>query len=137
MATFIDTNVLIDVAVRDPVWRDWSRKQILEAHGVGPLVINQVVFAEFALRYDHLAGVEALLPASEFVRESVPWEAAYGAARAFRLYRRRGGSRQSVLPDFFIGAHAAVRGYRLITRDVSGYRTYFPQLDLIAPETHP
>lgn len=137
MTVIVDTNVLIDISVRDPVWLKWSRSRLEEALRRGSVVINQIIFSEFAIRYATFDEVEALLPDTQLRRESLPFEAAFAAARAYSLYRRAGGSREKVLPDFFIGAHAVVRGYSILTRDVSGYRTYFPSVDLIAPDTHP
>lgn len=137
MATMIDTNVLVDVAVRDPRWLSWSRNRIAEAAARGALVINQIVFSEFSVRYDNVETVEALLPPDEFLRESLPWLASFAAGRAFGAYRRHGGAKERVLPDFLIGAHAYLRGYSLLTRDPQGYRAYFPDLDIISPETHP
>lgn len=137
MATLVDTNVLIDVAVRDPNWRDWSRGRMAEALTKGALIINPVIFSEFSYRYDSLDEVDAVLDPGEFQREHLPWEAAFAAGRAFRVYRQSGGSRERTLPDFLIGAHAVIRGYRLLTRDPAGYRRYFPMLDIIAPDTHP
>ncbi|MBU2483526.1 MAG: type II toxin-antitoxin system VapC family toxin [Alphaproteobacteria bacterium] len=137
MATLVDTNVLIDIAFRDPDWRDWSRDRMAEALKQGALVINPVIFSEFSYRYESLEEVDALLDPSEFQREHLPWASAFAAGRAFRFYRSNGGSRERTLPDFLIGAHAVVRGYRLLTRDPNGYRSYFPTLDIIAPDTHP
>ncbi|OJF91441.1 type II toxin-antitoxin system VapC family toxin [Pararhizobium antarcticum] len=137
MTTLIDTNVLVDLAVRDEDWMEWSRTQLLLAMTRGNVVINQIIYSEFSYRYDDLDEVEALLPRSEFVRESLPWTAAFAAAYAFRRYRAAGGRRERMLPDFLIGAHAAIRGYPLVTRDPAGYRSYFPTVDLITPETHP
>ncbi|MGB3390477.1 MAG: type II toxin-antitoxin system VapC family toxin [Pseudaminobacter sp.] len=137
MATLIDTNVLIDIAARDPVWLRWSRLKLEQARKNGSVLINQVIYSEFSIRYQTPEEVDSALPADEFRREGLPWHAAFAAAKAFALYRRRGGSREKVLPDFLIGAHAAIRGYTLLTRDPSGYRTYFPGLDIIAPDTHP
>jgi len=137
MATLVDTNVLIDIAVRDPDWRDWSRKHLRQARERGSVVVNQIILAEFSIRYESPDSVDEALPPEEFSRESLPWPAAFAAARAFRLYRRSGGRRERILPDFFIGAHAAIRGYAVLTRDIAGYRTYFPTVDIIAPDTHP
>lgn len=137
IATLVDTNVLVDLAVRDTDWLEWSRVQLLAAMTQGRLVINQIIFSEFSYRYDDIDTVEALLPRSEFIREGLPWSAAFAASYAFRRYRSSGGRRERVLPDFLIGAHAAIRGYRLLTRDPSGYRTYFPDVELITPDTHP
>lgn len=134
MATLVDTNVLIDIAARDPVWLKWSRSQLESARGRGSVIINQVIFAEFSIRYETLDQVESVLPEDEFRREGLPFEAAFAAARAFAVYRRRGGNRERVLPDFLIGAHAAIRGYPILTRDPAPYRTYFPDVDLITPD---
>lgn len=137
MATLVDTNVLIDIAVRDPQWLGWSRGWLAEMRRRGSVVINHIILAEFSLRYDSLDAVDAALPADEFRRESLPWAAAFAASRAFGVYRRSGGGRDRILPDFFIGAHAAVRGYAVLTRDVAGFRAYFPSVEIISPDTHP
>jgi predicted nucleic acid-binding protein len=137
MATLVDTNVLVDIAVRDPVWLDWSRSALTKAEKAGPLVINPVIFAEFSVRYETLDEVEALLPWDDFAREGLPWSAAFAAGAAFRKYRKSGGGRERVLPDFLIGAHAVIRDYAILTRDAKGYRSYFPDVELITPETHP
>lgn len=137
MATLVDTNVLIDIAVRDPAWIAWSRARLREARIRGSVIINQIIYAEFSLRYENPRQVDAALPPDEFRREGLPWAAAFAASRAFRFYRSRGGRREQVLPDFLIGAHAVIRGYTLLTRDVAGYRAYFPTLNIIAPDTHP
>jgi len=135
MRVLVDTNVLVDVAVSDPEWAQWSRTALMQAFERG-LVINPIVFSEFSVRYETYDAAMDALDFEEFQRENLPWEAAYAAGQAFRLYRLRGGEREKVLPDFLIGAHAAVRGYSVLTRDPRGYRTYFPGVDLIAPDTH-
>lgn len=136
MATLVDTNVLIDVAYRDPHWMQWSKMAMAQRVAEG-LVINPVIFAEFSYHFDSADSAEAALDIDGLNREHLPWESAYLAGRAFRLYRRRGGARQGTLPDFFIGAHAAVRGYSVLTRDPFGFREYFPALSIVAPDTHP
>lgn len=136
MATLVDTNVLVDVAVRDPEWLGWSRSALAKAERDGPLVINSVIFAEFSVRYQSLDEVENLLPPEHFAREGIPWSAAFAAGAAFRRYRRSGGGRDRVLPDFLIGAHAVIRDYAILTRDPKGYRSYFPTVTLITPQTH-
>jgi predicted nucleic acid-binding protein len=135
MAVLVDTNVLVDVAVRDQNWLAWSRKQMAAAEG--SLVINPVIYAEFSVRYSSPEEVDYLLPEGDFRRENLPWTAAFAAGAAFRKYRQSGGGRERVLPDFLIGAHAVVRGYSILTRDARGYRSYFPSVALITPETHP
>ena len=134
--TLVDTNVLIDIAFRDPDWRDWSRARMIERLDDG-LAINPVIFSEFCYRFDSHESADAALDPGEFRREHLPWEAAFAAAAAFRIYRARGGARERTLPDFLIGAHAVVRGYSILTRDPAGYRTYFPTVEVIAPDTHP
>lgn len=133
----VDSNVLIDIAYRDPVWLNWSRHQVMSAITDGPLVINQIIFAEFSFRYEVYEEAEALLPHDEFRREHLPFMAAFAAAKAFSSYRRADGAKEKPLPDFFIGAHAMVQGYQIITRDPSGFRAYFPDVELITPDTHP
>jgi hypothetical protein len=137
LATLVDTNVLIDVAVRDPVWLKWSRPKIETARRQGSLVINQIIYAEFSMRYDTIDDVDDVLPEDEYRREGLPFEAAFAASRAFSVYRRQGGPREKVMPDFLIGAHAAIRGYPILTRDPTAFRKYFPDVELIAPDTHP
>ena len=99
----------------------------------GRLVINPLIYAEVSLRFDSIEDLDESLPPGYFVRESLPWDAAFLAARAYLKYRRRGGARRHPLPDFYIGAHAAVAGYTLLTRDARRYRSYFPKLRLLAP----
>ena len=137
MATLVDTNVLVDVAVRDPDWLGWSRSALARAERAGPLVINPVIFAEFSVRYETVEEVEVLLPQDQFAREGLPWDAAFAAGAAFRKYRKSGGGRDRVLPHFLIGAHAVIRDYAILTRDPKGYRSYFSTVQLITPETHP
>jgi len=137
MATLVDTNVLVDIAVRDPDWLQWSRLALAKAERDGPLVINPVIFAEFSVRYETMDEVEALLPQDQIMREGLPWAAAFAAGAAFRKYRKAGGGRDRVLPDFLIGAHAVIRDYAILTRDPKGYRSHFPTVQLITPETHP
>ena len=137
MAVLVDTDILVDIAARDPVWLAWSRGVLAKLVGRVPLIINPVIYAEFSVRYRDMDEVDALLPAEEFRREGLPWAAASAAGAAFGVYRRAGGTRDRVLPDFLIGAHALIRGYSIVTRDPKGYRRYFPDVPLITPETHP
>jgi predicted nucleic acid-binding protein len=134
LATLVDSNVLIDVLSADPIWGDWSSSALRSAGATGALVINEVIYAEVSSRYSRVEVVERELPADDFLREHTPWPAAFLAGKAFVEYKRRGGLKRSPLPDFFIGAHAAIVGLRLLTRDPSRYRTYFPRVELIAPE---
>src|SRR5438105_12743571 len=132
-AVLIDANVLLDVMTEDARWLAWSAEAIERAADRYRLVINPVIYAEVSIRYSRIEELDIALPKSMFDREAIPYEAAFLAGKSFVTYRRRGGTRRSPLPDFFIGAHAAVAGYRLLTRDPSRYRTYFPRLTLIAP----
>jgi predicted nucleic acid-binding protein len=132
-ATLVDSNVLIDVLDHDPVWKRRSASALIFAGRAGPIVINQVVYAEVSVRYEDTDELDRDLPFQDFQREQLPWAAAFLAGKAFAEYRRRGGRRRSPLPDFFIGAHAAVAGLQLLTRDESRYRTYFPTVSLLVP----
>jgi hypothetical protein len=133
-AVLVDANVLIDVMTEDPQWFAWSAQSLARAADVSRLVINPVVYAEVSIRYSRIEDLDLALPKSMFDREALPYEAAFLAGKAFQIYRRRGGTKLSPLPDFFIGAHAAVAGYQLLTRDVARYRSYYPKLPLIAPD---
>ena len=132
-STLIDSNVLIDLFDEESEWRDWSDAMVHAARTRGDVVINPLIFAEVSAGYDSFEVVDALLSVPFFRRESLPWEAAFVAGRAFWLYRQRGGTRTSPLPDFYIGAHAAVAGHTLLTRDARRYRHYFPKLRIVAP----
>jgi predicted nucleic acid-binding protein len=134
VATLVDSNVLIDVLSRDSAWADWSGEALGRVGSEGLLVINPVVYAEVSHRYSRKELLDRELPEDAFIRENIPWAAAFLAGKAYVKYRSLGGRRRSPLPDFFIGAHAAVAGLRLLTRDVSRYRTYFPTVELIVPE---
>lgn len=133
-ATLVDSNVLIDVFSRDAMWGGWSSEALITHGSDGLLIINPVIYAEVSHRYSSKEVLDRALPEDEFMREQLPWAAAFLAGKAFAEYRQRGGHRRSPLPDFFIGAHAAVAGLRLLTRDRSRYRTYFPTVDLITPD---
>ena len=135
--TLLDSNVLVDVIEQRPVWGAWSAKQIEFVADEGELVINQIIYAEVSAPYSPQAVFDDRISLEWLRREDLPWDAAYLAAKAHVAYRQRGGRRTSSLPDFFIGAHAMVKGYRLLTRDAARIRTYFPDVDIIAPDTHP
>jgi predicted nucleic acid-binding protein len=130
--TLVDANVLLDIFTQDPQWADWSEGQLAEAIDLGPAVINPIVYAEISVRFDRIEDLEDALP-DEIEREPLPWEAGFLAGKCFVEYRRGKGAKRSPLPDFYIGAHAAVTGRRLLTRDPARYRTHFPRLELIAP----
>jgi predicted nucleic acid-binding protein len=133
VTTLVDSNVLFDVLFEDEEWLDWSASMLTSTAERGRLVINPLIYAEVSAGYDTIEEVDEALPSEYYVREDLPWEAAFLAARAYLDYRRRGGARQSPMPDFYIGAHAALRGYTLLTRDPDRYRSYFPKLRIIAP----
>ena len=130
----VDSNVLLDVATDDPTWAAWSAEALERIADEALLVINPIVYAEVSVGFARIEDLEAALPADLFVREPLPYEAAFLAGKCFLDYRRRGGKKRSPLPDFYIGAHAAVAGYRLLTRDAARHRTYFPRLEVIAPD---
>ena len=132
-AILIDSNVLLDVMTEDARWFSWSGGAIERAADRFRLVINPVIYAEVSVRYSRIEELDDALPKTMFDREAIPYAAAFLAGKSFLLYRQRGGTRRSPLPDFFIGAHAAVAGYRLMTRNAARYRTYFPKLPLVAP----
>lgn len=133
MATLVDSNVLIDVIEGDLAWSHRSELALERVGAAGPVVINPVIYAEVSVRYEDTDELDLDLPLDLFQREQLPWPAAFLAGKAFAEYRQRGGRRRSPLPDFFIGAHAAVTGMQLLTRDESRYRTYFPTVELIVP----
>ena len=132
--TLVDTNVLLDLVTDDQRWADWSIAQLEAASLEGPLVINDVVYAELAVRYDSIEDLDAFLDEAGLEMLPMPRAALFLAGKVFTKYRRAGGSRTGVLPDFFIGSHAAVSQLPVLTRDVGRYRTYFPSLRLIAPD---
>lgn len=131
--TLVDTNILLDVVTDDPAWADWSIAQLEAASLDGPLLINDTVYAELAVRYDRIEELEAFLDEAGLEMTAMPRAALFLAGKIFTQYRRAGGSNTGVLPDFLIGAHAAVSQLPLLTRDLGRYRTYFPSVTLITP----
>ncbi len=129
----MDSNVLLDVLTDDENWFGWSAAALSRCAEEGALAINPLIYAEVSVGFDAVEDLEAALSPEIFHRVPLPWEAAFLSGKAFLKYRRGKGSRASPLPDFYIGAHAAVSGFRLLTRDASRYRTYFPTLELVAP----
>ncbi len=132
--TLVDTNVLLDLVTNDPVWADWSIRQLDHAADKGPLIISDVVYAELSVGFERIEDLDDLLDEAGIEMGEIPREALFLAGKAFRRYRAAGGARSGVLPDFFIGAHAAVLGLPLLTRDAKRYRSYFPSVVLMAPE---
>lgn len=133
MTTLVDSNVLLDIITDDPAWRPWSLMQLSAVMGRGRVVINDIVYAEISLRFADAEGCDAFLRSSTLDLAATPRPALFLAAIAHRDYRLRGGLRPGVLPDFFIGAHATILGWPLLTRDAGRYRTAFPTLRLITP----
>ena len=131
--TLVDSNVLLDVLTEDRRWFEWSSSALEKCANAGRLYINPIVYAEVSVGFKKIEEVEAGLPHEFFQRLQIPFEAAFLAGKAFLAYRRKGGARTSTLPDFFIGAHAAIAGLRLLTRDSRRYRTYFPSLEMVCP----
>ncbi len=131
--TLVDTNILLDLVTDDPVWADWSIAQLEAASVNGPLLINDVVYAELAVRYERIEDLEAFLDQAGIEVAPMPRAALFLAGKAFARYRRSNGKRTGVLPDFFIGSHAAISRLPLLTRDIGRYRTYFPTVSLITP----
>ncbi|MEU2664310.1 type II toxin-antitoxin system VapC family toxin [Micromonospora sp. NPDC007220] len=131
--TLVDTNVLLDIFTEDPNWAGWSSDALAAARDAGALVVNPIVYAEVSVRFDTIEELDEALPAADFLREELPYPAGFLAGKAYARYRSQGGVKRSPIADFYIGAHAAVCGYRLLTRDGTRYRTYFPKLDLITP----
>jgi len=129
----VDSNVILDVFTQDPRWFDRSAAVLARMAGDHELIVNPIVYAEVSVGFERIEELDAALPGESFRREPLPWEAAFLAGKCFVRYRRAGGSRRAPLPDFYIGAHAAVRGIPLLTRDAARYRAYFPRLELILP----
>ena len=129
----VDSNVLLDVLTEDTQWFEWSAQMLSEYADRGSLVINPIIYAEVSIGFNQPEELEEALPSALLRRDPLPYEAAFLAGQSFLEYRRRGGERRSPLPDFYIGAHAAVAEMSLLTRDVNRYRTYFPSVQLIAP----
>jgi predicted nucleic acid-binding protein len=131
--TLVDSSVILDIVTDDAARSQWSADALARALDDGALVINPVVYAEVSVGFDRIEDLDDAVPADDFRREALPYEAGFLAGKAFLAYRKRGGQKRSPLPDFYIGAHAAIRGYRLLTRDAARYRTYFPTVTLIVP----
>lgn len=132
--TLVDTNVLLDIATNDPNWSAWSVRQLDAAAIRGPVLIDAVVYAEFSIGYSRIEEVDEVLEDVGLKLAEAPRAALFLAGKAFQRYRAQRGPRGSVLPDFFIGAHAAVAGLQLLTRDARRYRAYFPWVEFIAPD---
>jgi predicted nucleic acid-binding protein len=134
VATLVDSNVLMDILTEDPRWYKWSSQALAAARNAGILVINPIIYAEVSVRFSGIEELDEAIPAPEFLREALPYPAGFVAGKAYLKYRARGGAKHSPIADFYIGAHAAVCGYQLLTRDAARYRTYFPRLALVTPD---
>ncbi|MBA3287453.1 MAG: type II toxin-antitoxin system VapC family toxin [Acidimicrobiia bacterium] len=132
--TLVDSNVLLDIFTEDATWLEWSTDMLAAAAEAGPLYINPIIYAEVSVRFSRIEDFEDALPPAEFRRAALPWAAAFLAGKAFMSYRRNRGAASATLPDFFIGAHAAIDDLALLTRDPRRYRPYFPTVQLLAPE---
>ena len=133
MITLVDSNAIRDVATADPTWGAWSLETLARVADESDLAINPLIFAEVSAGFATIEELAEVIPPEAFRRLDLPYEAAFLAGKAFLAYKRRGGRRSTPLADFYIGAHAAVGGLRLLTRDSRRYRTYFPGVPVIAP----
>jgi len=129
----VDSNVLLDIATEDANWSSWSERALAECAEHAALVINPIIYAEVSIAYTTIEALNGALPGDLYRRENLPWEAGFLAGRCFLAYRRRGGVRSTPLPDFFIGAHAAIEQLAVLTRDVGRYQTYFPKVEVLSP----
>ena len=133
VGTLVDSCILIDVLADDPKWADWSLNQLDLLGQRAPLIINPIILAEISPRFETANDLEAALAGLPLVREALPWDAAFLAGQAFKIYRQATGTKTSPMPDFYIGAHALVNHLQLLTRDAARYQSYFPKLPLVAP----
>lgn len=131
-AVLVDSNVILDIFTQDPDWFDWSSAAL--EHAVDSVVvINPIIYAEVSVHFSTIEELDFKLPQDVFRRDQLPWSAAFLAGKAYRIYRRNSGVKRSPTPDFYIGAHAAVAGLRLLTRDPTLYRSHFPTVKLLSP----
>lgn len=133
-STLVDACVILDLTTDDPRWADWSAEALARAADEGPLVINPIIYAEVSIDFASIEELDDILRGAALRREPLPFEAGFLAGKAYVAYRRRGGTKRSPVADFYIGAHAAIAGHRLLTRDTDRYRSYFPKVDLISPD---
>lgn len=130
----VDSNILLDIATNDPKWAAWSSQALAECAEHAALVINPIIYAEVSIGFKTIEALNSALPSSIYERAQLPWEAGFLAGKCFLDYRKRGGQRSTPLPDFYIGAHAAMEQLALLTRDEARYRTYFPKVEVLAPQ---
>jgi predicted nucleic acid-binding protein len=129
----VDSNVFLDIATNDPEWSGWSGGALAECAEHTTLLVNPIIYAEVSVGYASIEALDAALPGGVFEREALPWEAGFLAGKCFLAYRRRGGARSAPLPEFYIGAHAAIERLALLTRDAGRYQIYFPKLTVLSP----
>jgi predicted nucleic acid-binding protein len=132
-STLVDACVILDLTTDDPKWADWSAEALAQAADEGPVIVNPIVYAEVSVDFSSIEDLDDVLSGADLRREPLPFEAGFLAGKAYVAYRRRGGTRRSPIADFYIGAHAAIRGHRLLTRDDGRYSTYFPKVTLLSP----
>lgn len=132
-AVLVDSNVVLDVFTQDAEWFDWSATALAKVADDSVAVINPIIYAEISVHFTTIEELDFRLPPDHFRRDQLPWAAAFLAGKAYRVYRRGSGVKRSPMPDFYIGAHAAVAGFRLLTRDPTLYRSYFPTVKLLSP----
>jgi len=133
MSFLVDTNIILDIVTEDPQWFDWSSSTLAQCSEEGKLWINPIIYAEVSVGFSHIEELESVLPSTIFHRASLPWEAGFLAGKCFLSYRKATGTKSAPLPDFYIGAHAAISNLTLITRDRGRFKSYFPKLNLICP----
>lgn len=131
----VDSNILLDIATNDVTWSEWSANALAECAEHAALLINPIIYAEVSVGFSTIEALDTALPGRVYRREPLPWEAGFLAGKCFLTYRKSGGVRNSPLPDFYIGAHAAIENLALLTRDAARYRTYFPKVEVLSPES--
>jgi predicted nucleic acid-binding protein len=129
----VDSNIILDIATNDPKWSEWSGSALSECTEHATLVINPIIYAEVSIGYTTIEALNSALPRNVYQRDPLPWEAGFLAGKCFLAYRRRGGSRNTPMPDFYIGAHAAIEHLAVLTRDAARFQTYFPKLEILSP----
>jgi predicted nucleic acid-binding protein len=130
----VDSNILLDIATKDAKWGAWSENALAECAEHSNLIINPIVYAEVSIGFTTIEALNHALPGDLYQREPLPWEAGFLAGKCFLAYRKRGGQKTSPMPDFYIGAHAAIEGLALLTRDATRFQTYFPKIEVLSPE---
>ena len=135
MPILVDSNILLDIFTEDKAWFNWSSDILAESAEHELLYINPIIYSEISVGFERIEELEEALPSNYIQRDDLPYEAAFLAGKCFLKYRKAGGTKRSPLPDFYIGAHAAVKGWSILTRDKGRYHTYFPQLKVIAPDS--